>query len=75
MIRSLLIAALLTLSTSGNVVNNGNQTYVYVCTGPKAKVYHKTPNCKGLENCSKEIKKVTLEQAQKMNRRACKLCY
>ena len=50
------------------------QTYVYICTGPSSKVYHTSPKCNGLRNCSKDIKKVTLEQAQQMGRRACKIC-
>lgn len=47
---------------------------VYICTGPKAKVYHAIPKCKGLNRCSGEIKAVSLETAKK-TRRACKICY
>ena len=46
----------------------------YICTGPYAKVYHSTSQCKGLNRCSGEIKKVSLEEI-KESRRACKICY
>lgn len=48
---------------------------VYICTGPQSKRYHKTSSCKGLSNCSGQIKKVTPEEAKKMNRTPCKICY
>ena len=47
---------------------------VYICTGPKAVVYHKTPKCSGLNRCSGDIVKTTIEKAKK-TRRACKICY
>lgn len=30
---------------------------VYICTGPQSRRYHKSASCKGLRNCSREIKK------------------
>lgn len=54
---------------------NSKAEMVYICTGPKSKVYHKSSNCKGLNSCSREINKVTLDKAKSMNRRACKICY
>ena len=50
-------------------------TYVYVCTGPSSKRYHRTPNCSGLNRCSREIKKITLQEAEKKGRTACKKCF
>lgn len=47
---------------------------VYICTGPKAKVYHKYKDCRGLDRCSGDIKEISLEKAKKM-RRPCKICY
>lgn len=44
---------------------------VYICTGPKAKVYHSTPKCKGLDKCSGTIKKVPKSSTK---RRGCKIC-
>ena len=58
------------------VVSFGSgDTYVYICTGPQSKRYHKTSTCKGLKSCSKEIKKITLEEAKKLNRTPCGYCY
>lgn len=48
---------------------------VYICTGPKSKVYHKSEKCKGLNRCSRDVKAISLEEAKKMNRRECKICY
>lgn len=47
---------------------------VYICTGPKAKVYHKYNDCRGLERCSGEVKEISLEKAKKI-RRPCRICY
>jgi hypothetical protein len=49
--------------------------YVYLCEGPYSKVYHKSPECRGLSRCSTRIYKVTLEEAQKEGRRPCKIEY
>jgi hypothetical protein len=48
---------------------------VYICTGPKAKVYHSKSTCRGMNNCSEEIKSITLAKAKKMGRRECKICW
>jgi hypothetical protein len=48
---------------------------VYICTGPNAYAYHKTKTCRGLRHCTGEIKEISLAQAKKDNRKACKLCY
>lgn len=45
--------------------------YVYICTGPNAKVYHSSKNCRGLRKCSGEVKHVA---RQSVKRRACKVC-
>lgn len=58
----------------GDTYTSKNNKEVYICTGPKAKVYHKYKDCKGLRNCSGDIKAVSLEQAKK-SRRACRICY
>lgn len=52
-----------------------SETYVYICTGAYSKKYHKTSSCKGLENCSKSIKKVTENSAIEKGRTKCKICY
>lgn len=51
------------------------ETYVYICTGPKATRYHSSSKCRGLSNCSDRIEKVTLTYAKSKNRTACKLCF
>ncbi len=48
---------------------------VYICNGPSSKVYHKSDRCKGLSRCSTEVSKVTIEEAKKLGRRACKIEY
>ena len=53
-----------------------NETYVYICMGPSSECYHKDTDCRGIKNCSKEIKKVTLKEAiEKFKRRPCGYCY
>lgn len=56
-------------------VTASNETYVYICTGPKSKRYHKTSSCRGLEKCSKDVKKVTLVYAEGKGRTPCNICY
>ena len=51
------------------------QTKVYVVMSNTAHAYHSNRNCKGLKNATHPIKQVTLEEAQRMGRRPCKLCY
>ena len=48
---------------------------VYICTGGSATRYHATKNCKGLSNCGGAIREVTIEQAEKMGRTPCRICY
>jgi hypothetical protein len=42
---------------------------VYVCMGPSSKKYHRTSDCRGLNNCSTKIYEVTLKYAQEELRR------
>ena len=49
--------------------------YVYICEGPYSNVYHKAADCRGLSNCSTKVYKMTLEEAQRLNRRPCKIEY
>lgn len=56
---------------SNNEVDN-----VYICTGTYAYSYHKTDKCEGLNLCSKEIKKVSKNEAvNKYNIKPCRYCY
>lgn len=63
-----------TIST-GSVSGNSANSVVYICTGPKAEVYHKIARCRGLEHCSDDVVSVSLAKAKEMGRRACKICY
>lgn len=45
---------------------------VYICTGPKAKVYHRSKHCRGLNNCSGTVKKMSMKEAR--HRRPCRIC-
>jgi len=45
---------------------------VYLCMGPRSKVYHRIENCRGLTHCSTQLKKVSLDDAiNKYHRRLC----
>lgn len=48
---------------------------VYICTGPKSTCYHSRSTCKGLKSCSATVKSISLEDAKKMKRTPCKMCY
>ena len=48
---------------------------VFICTGPSAKTYHRTNDCRGLSRCSGDIEEVSLDEAEDMERRACRICY
>ena len=72
--KNLIILLMLLLFGTLQTTDNQASKTVYICTGGKSVCYHSTPNCKGLRNCSREIKEITLEDAQKMNRRPCKMC-
>ena len=54
---------------------NEQDTYVYMCTGPSSKRYHKTDKCKGLVKCSKEVVKVEKSYAESKGKTPCKMCY
>jgi hypothetical protein len=58
------------LTTSFILENN-----VYICQGPRSKVYHKAQNCKGLNKCSTTVKEVSISEAKNMGRRACRIEY
>lgn len=47
---------------------------VYICTGPDAERYHVDEGCNGLFNCTGDIEKVAIEEAEDMGRTPCQLC-
>jgi len=50
------------------------EAYVLICQSKDAKRYHKY-ECWGLKECSHAIIKVNLQEAQKLGRTPCKICY
>jgi hypothetical protein len=46
---------------------------VYICASPKAKKYHFSKNCSGLQRCTHTIKSVTKNEAVKLGYTACGL--
>lgn len=52
-------------------------TMVYISTGEYAKSYHSNDNCYTIKRCKEEghLKRITLEEAKKMGRKPCKVCY
>ena len=53
--------------------STAEENYVYLCNGPSSKVYHASPSCRGLSNCSTEITKVAINTALNKGRRACRI--
>ena len=54
---------------------DAEQNTVYVCTGGSSKRYHKYRSCFGLNNCGGQIKEVSLQEAKRIGRTPCKICY
>ena len=70
--KTLLLLSLMLFASAQNY----RTTYVYICMGPQSECYHKSTECRGIKNCSKSIKKVTLNEAiEKYRRRPCGYCY
>lgn len=74
LLASLIVTQLYRIPSLNNTIAN-RETYVYVCTGPNAKKYHSTSECRGLKNCSKEVKTVTLSYALEKGKTKCGICY
>ena len=71
---SLFVLLLLVLfPTSG--LENDNKTIVYICYGTNAYAFHAYSSCRGLSNCKGEIRAISLDEAQKMGRKPCGICY
>jgi hypothetical protein len=72
----LTISLLLASFTATNAeYNSVEQTKVYVVMSSSSYAYHKTKNCSAVKKATHEVKEVTLEEAQKMGRKPCKICY
>ena len=62
-------------SSDTQTINGSDRNNVYICTGINAKKYHSTPNCRWLDNCSGEIKEVSLFTAEAQGKSPCKGCH
>lgn len=51
------------------------QSEVFICKGPMSKVYHKSSRCKGLSSCSTEVYGISVGEAKRLGRRACRIEY
>ena len=72
-----LILSALALILSGQVSTEVKikEATVYICTGPKAKKYHATETCRGLNRCSGSIKQLSVSSAKSKGFTPCKICY
>ena len=57
------------------VATESDAKVVYICTGGSSTRYHSTKHCKGLGNCRGTIREVSEDQAKRMGRTPCKICY
>lgn len=77
-LRLLVFAALFlapAVSLNAGETEAREQQKVYVVLSTTAHVYHSKKDCRGLQNATHRIKQVTVEEAKKMGRRPCKICY
>jgi len=66
--------ALIMLSCASNNSGNSNAK-VYVCHSKASIAYHKYENCRGLQVCSHKIVLETIDEAEMMGKKRCKICY
>jgi hypothetical protein len=50
-------------------------TDVYVCVSTTSVAYHSNKSCTGLSRCTHEIKAMSVDDAVKMGKRPCHICY
>lgn len=77
-LRLLVLAALIltpVVSLNAGETEALEQQKVYVVMSNTAHVYHSSKDCRGLQNATHKIKQVTVEEAKKMGRRPCKICF
>jgi hypothetical protein len=48
---------------------------VYICDSKGAYAYHINKDCMGLRRCMAEIRTISKEEAIKMRRKPCGICY
>lgn len=77
--RAIVLAVMLAIGMAGQNTeasrNKKEEVAVYICVSKTAKRYHCDRDCRGLNNCTHEIKIVTVKEAEKRGLTPCKLCY
>lgn len=71
----LLLLITITLVACGGSKYRKSEDIVYICTGYMSECYHEDPDCRGLIRCSRDIEEITIEDAEEMGRRPCRICY
>ncbi len=67
--KTLLLAFVASLFMAASSPTASND--VYICNGPKSKKYHYKEDCRGLNNCSTKIEKISLKAAKEKGRTLC----
>ncbi|MBC9811153.1 hypothetical protein H9Y05_01580 [Crocinitomicaceae bacterium CZZ-1] len=52
-------------------ITPSQSTTAYICNSPSAKKYHYSKTCRGLQKCTHEIKKTTVDSAKKSGYTVC----
>lgn len=63
------------INLDGGVIKKAKKQDVYICTGGQSKRYHSTDECIGLSKCSRDIKKISIDEAKDLKRTPCGYCY
>lgn len=71
----LLLVFALCLYMPSAICSQHYASYVYICTGRMAYSYHQKRDCRGLNRCKGDIKKVSIGYAKSINRKPCRICY
>ena len=79
-IKSTFIALTLFSAIGGTTASTKKNTNiqsgtVYICTGPKARKYHSSQNCRGLNRCFGSIKSLSVSAAKSKGFTPCRICY
>lgn len=67
LLKGILFSVSFVALTSFSVITD----WVYICNGPYSKKYHLIEDCRGLNRCSTNIEKVTLDKAKAKGRTLC----
>ena len=51
--------------------NEVSETYVYICKEPNSAAYHYNPHCRGLQQNSTDVEKLTVKEAVGKGRKLC----